>query len=90
MTFAEATEAHRGISNQVPEFLHLLSLLATHLPVGIFGRQSLPLDVQSLLFDPDSVLLNSTLLLQDSRLGTQGDRLLFLLLNLPAPLVDGG
>jgi len=63
MTFAETTKTYRGIRNQVPEFPHLLSLLATHLPVGIFCRQSLSLDVQSLLLDTGPILLNSTLLL---------------------------
>ena len=89
MTFAETTKAHRGISNQVPEFLHLLSLLPTRFPVSILSGKSLPLNVQSLLLDAGTILLNSTLLLYNCRLSTQSRRLVLLLLNLSVPLVDG-
>jgi hypothetical protein len=41
----------------------LFSLLPAHFPIGIFGGQTLHLDVQSLLLDAGTVLLNSTLLL---------------------------
>jgi hypothetical protein len=60
---AQSSQTDGCLSHQIAQFAHLLSLLSAHFPIGIFGGQTLPLDVQSLLLNASPVLLNSTLLL---------------------------
>jgi|GEM_PF-6008222 len=88
MPLAEATEAHRRIGDQIPQFFNLVGLVPSHLPVGVLSRQPLAFDVQTLLLDAGAVVLDAVLSFQGGSLLPLSRDLLLLMLDQPVPLVD--